>query len=265
MANGVNREHGPYRRPMGGSRTVVSSQTTSRWARATVARHACGTERSLLGATHGCSLARPAVSLSVLSNMSSALPTLAAQWASDAPAAKTGRGLTGPREARSERILHRRQFQRREKRGPSVGPTKHGKGSESMAIADGHGFPLAVHVASASPHETKLVEPTLEQPFLLEAPQRMIGDRAYDSDPLDQRIHQRYGVQLIAPHKFVRVAAATQDGRVLPRYPPRWKVEPLFAWLHNFRRTVSPWEYNPENFLPLLKLPCRRTPPTHCS
>ena len=83
-----------------------------------------------------------------------------------------------------------------------------------MAIADGHGFPLSVHVASASPQETKLVEPTLDQRFLAQAPKRMIGDRAYDSDPLDQRIHERYGVQLIAPHKFVRVAAATQDGHV---------------------------------------------------
>ena len=71
----------------------------------------------------------------------------------------------------------------------------------------------------------------------------MIGDRAYDSDPLDQRIHERYGVQLIAPHKFVRVATATQDGRVLRRYRRRWKVERLFAWLHNFRRTVIRWEY----------------------
>src|SRR5712664_4269671 len=100
MAHGVNREHEPYRRPVGGSRTVVSSQTTRRWARATVARHACGAKRSLLGSTHGCSLARPAVSLSVLSDLPSALPTLAPQWTAEAPAAKTGRGLTRPRDTR---------------------------------------------------------------------------------------------------------------------------------------------------------------------
>jgi transposase len=151
------------------------------------------------------------------SNLPSALPTLAAQRAAD---------------------THRRQLQRREKRGSSVGPTKRGKGSKIMAIADGHGFPLSVYVASASPRETKLVEPTLDQRFLVEAPKRMIGDRAYDSDPLDQRIHERYGVQLIAPHKFVRVAAATQDGRVLRRYRRRWKVERSFAWLHSYQKKV---------------------------
>jgi transposase len=125
-----------------------------------------------------------------------------------------------------------------------------------MAIADGHGLPLSVHVASASPHETKLVEATLDQRFLRETPQRMIGDRAYDSDPLDRRIQQRYGVQLIAPHKFVRVAPVTQDGRRLRRYRRRWKIERLFAWLHNVRRTVIRWEYYPENFLGMVQLAC---------
>ncbi len=177
MTNGVNREHGPYRRPVGGSRTVVSSQTTSRWPRATVARYACGAERSLLGSPHGCSLARSAVSLSVLSDLSSALPTMAAQRPANSLAAKAGRRFTRPGEARSERILHRRQLQRGEKRGSSVGPTKRGKGSKIMAIADGHGFPLSVYVASASPHETKLIEPTLDQRFLADLPERMIGDR----------------------------------------------------------------------------------------
>jgi transposase len=181
---------------------------------------------------------------------------MAAQRAANWLAAKTGRRFTRPGEARFERILHRRQLQRGEKRGSSVGPTKRGKGSKIMAIADGHGFPLSVYVASASPHETKLIEPTLDQRFLADLPERLIGDRAYDSDPLDQRILERYGVQLIAPHKFVRVAVATQDGRVLRRYRRRWKVERLFAWLHNFRRIVIRWEYYPENFLGMVQLAC---------
>jgi transposase len=256
MTNGVNREHGPHRRPVGRSRTIVPSEATGRWTREAVAGHTRGAERSLLGSTHGCSLARFAVSLSALSDLSSALPTVATQWVVDSPTAKTGRRLTRPRKARSERILHRRQFQRREKGGSGVGPTKRGKGSKIVAIADSHGLPFAVHVASASPHETKLVEPTLEHRFLKQTPERMIGDRAYDSDPLDQRIQERYGVQLIAPHKFVRVAPATQDGRRLRRYRRRWKIERLFAWLHNFRRTVIRWEYYPENFLGMVQLAC---------
>ena len=256
MANGVNREHGHYRRPVGGSRAVVPTEATGRWTREAVAGYACGFERRVLGVTHGRSLARSAASLSGLSNLSSTIPILAAQRTADRLAAKTGGGLTRSREARSERILHRRQLQLGEKGGSSVGPTKRGKGSKIMAIADRHGLPLAVHVASASPHETKLVEPTLDRRFLAETPECMIGDRAYDSDPLDQRIQERYRMQLIAPHKSVRVAPATQDGRCLRRYRRRWKIERLFAWLHNFRRTVIRWEYYPENFLGMVQLAC---------
>ena len=186
--------HGPHRRPVGVSRTAVPSQAAERWARPTVARHACGIERRVVGLTHGCSLARSASSLSALSNLSSTLPTVAALRAAHSFAANTGRRPTRPREARSERSLHRRQLQFGEKRGSGVGPTKRGKGSKIMAIADRHGLPVAVHVVSASPHETTLVEPTLQRRFLARNPERLIGDRAYDSDPLDQRVQQNISV-----------------------------------------------------------------------
>ena len=125
-----------------------------------------------------------------------------------------------------------------------------------MAIADRHGLPVACSVASASPHETKLVEATLQQRFTRAMPKRMIGDRAYDSDPLDQRLQQKYRLRLIAPHKFNRCRRRTQDGRQLRRYCRRWKIERLFAWLHNFRRLVSRWEYLEANFLGMLQLGC---------
>jgi hypothetical protein len=39
-----------------------------------------------------------------------------------------------------------------------VGKTKRGKGTKLMALADGSGLPISVHVTSASPHEVTLVE-----------------------------------------------------------------------------------------------------------
>ena len=183
-----------------------------------MARYASGSERRLLGFAHWRSLARSAASLSSLSDLSSPLPAVAALGTADQAAAETGRRFARPREAGFERIVHRRQLQFGEKGGSAVGPTRRGKGSKIMAISDGHGLPLAVHVASASPHETKLVEVTFEQRFLAETPERLIGDRAYDSDPLDARIRERFGVQLVAPHNSTRSRKATQDGRVLRRY-----------------------------------------------
>lgn len=84
----------------------------------------------------------------------------------------------------------------------------------------------------------------------------MIGDRAYDSERLDQQLRDRYGIELIAPHNVGRVNPPTQDGRPLRRYRRRWKIERFFAWLHNSRRLVTRWEYYAENFLTMIHLAC---------
>ena len=70
-----------------------------------------------------------------------------------------------------------------------------------MAISDGHGLPLAVHVASASPHEVTLVDATLAASFLDALPSRLIGDCGYDSDRLDAHLRETYGIELIAKHR----------------------------------------------------------------
>lgn len=136
-----------------------------------------------------------------------------------------------------------------------MGPTKRGKGSKVMAIAERSGFPVAINMASASPAEVRLVEPTLDQCFTQTKPNRLIGDKAYDSDPLDEQLLKR-NVDLIAPHKVNRRKPTTQDGRVLRRYCRRWKVERLFAWLHQFRRLVIRYEYHAVNYFGLLQLAC---------
>jgi len=43
----------------------------------------------------------------------------------------------------------------------------------------------------ASPHEVTLVETTLEARFTEDPPKRLIGDRAYDSDLLDERLKNK--------------------------------------------------------------------------
>ncbi|MGH7928590.1 MAG: IS5 family transposase [Candidatus Binatia bacterium] len=148
------------------------------------------------------------------------------------------------------------------KRGaPASGPTKRGKGttgdvtSPIMAITDAGGLPVAVHVARASPHETTLVETTLEAAFASQTPVRLIGDRAYDSDPLDERLRER-GIEMIAPHRKNRTRPKTQDGRKLRRYRRRWKVERLFAWLQNFRRIQTRHECYAINYLGMVQLGC---------
>ena len=124
-----------------------------------------------------------------------------------------------------------------------------------MAIADRSGFPVALHVDSATPHEVTLVNRTIEGRFMVRLPERIIGDKAYDSDPLDAEM-AAIGIKMIAPHKANRKKPQTQDGRALRRYRRRWKVERLFAWLQNFRRIVVRWEYHLHNFRGMVQLGC---------
>ncbi len=124
-----------------------------------------------------------------------------------------------------------------------------------MAVADRFGLPLGVHTCSASPHEVKLARETVCERFTDERPEKMIGDKAYDSDPLDAEL-AKLDIELIAPHKANRKKAQTQDGRKLRRYKRRWKIERLFAWLGNFRRIVVRYEYHSDNYLGFVHLAC---------
>jgi len=125
-----------------------------------------------------------------------------------------------------------------------------------MAVADASSLPVAAHVESASPHEVKLVEATIETSFIIHAPERLIGDKAYDSDGLDRQLKEDRGIEMIAPHRGKRKKPRTHDGRKLRRYKRGWKIEHLFAWLLNFRRIVVRYEYHAENFLGMVQLGC---------
>ena len=136
-----------------------------------------------------------------------------------------------------------------------MGKTKRGKSTKLIAIADVSGIPLAVHAASASLHEVTLVSETLAASFVGEKPERLLGDRVYDSDPLDAALEEE-GIEMIAPHRRSRRRPKTQDGRKLSRYKRRWKVERLFAWPGNFRRLVVRYERRTENFSGFVRLGC---------
>src|SRR5262249_12421687 len=71
--------------------------------------------------------------------------------------------------------------------GAEVGTTKRGKGMKIMAIVDRHGLPLSVSTHAELCFDFYMIEAK---------PENLIGDRAYDSDPLDKEL-RRDGVEMI--------------------------------------------------------------------
>lgn len=143
--------------------------------------------------------------------------------------------------------------------GASVGLTRKGKGSKVQLIVDGQGIPLGLSVDAASVGETAMVQPTLAFCAELDAhiaPEHLIGDKAYDSDPLDATLAE-LGIEMIAPHrKNRRPDRLTQDGRPLRRYRRRWIVERTIAWLGYHRRLLTRWEKQPAIFTAFATLGC---------
>ncbi len=200
-------------------------------------------------------MAGTAREISAVPDLPSPLPAVGAGGQTGAHLACSSGGVASSRKTATGGGFHRRLLHGGKKGGLAVGPTKRGKGTKIIAIADDHSLPLAVSIESASPHESQLVEGVLGHSFLDTLPPRLIGDKAYDSDRLDRDLAERYGIEMIAPHRGER-RTPTQDGRPLRRYRRRWRVERLFAWLHHFRRLVIRWEYHVENFFGMVRLGC---------
>lgn len=131
-----------------------------------------------------------------------------------------------------------------------------------MVLVDGTGLPLGIHLSAANINEVQLAEATLATVAVPRAgpgrprqnPERIIADRGYDSRPLWGRFKRR-GIQLIVPHLRTRTNIF-QDGRCLRRYLRRWIIERTNAWLHNFRRLVTRYDYLLEHYRAFVHIAC---------
>ncbi len=236
-------EHGSHRRAVGDTgATDPNAISKRRRAGQGLARSSRCPQRHPLDTAHRRSLEGPSRTLPTLPDLP---PSLSEVDRGRSSGQRTRRvGLRPPR-ARADRplgVLHRRHVRAGQKRGECVGKTKRGKGTKIMAFSDGSSSPLALHAESASPHEVTLVKATLASSFLKEKPKRLVGDKAYDSDPLDETLLEQ-GIEMIAPHRKNRKKKKTQDRRELRRYKRRsysWTVPINGRWKVGAQSTPHP-------------------------
>lgn len=163
---------------------------------------------------------------------------LAAGWRLE-PTARTAAGEAA--RGQPDRLVTsgRRQLQcegrvRRTKTGRN--PTDRGKaGSKHHVITDATGIPLATTLTGANAHDITQLLPLVEAIPPIggkpgrprHRPQRVQGDRGYDSQPHRDELRRRGIASNLARRN-------TEHGSGLGKY--RWVVERTIAWLHQFRR-----------------------------
>src|SRR3974377_102455 len=119
--------------------------------------------------------------------------------------------------------------------GAEIGPTKRGKGMKIMAIVDSHGLPLSVSTHAANHHEVRLVQLCFDFYMIEAKPETLIGDRAYDSDPLDGDL-RKDGIKMVAPHRSNRRTVLRRlDSMAAPHSCPLRVLSEELPWLRGTR------------------------------
>jgi len=190
------------RRPMGADPSLASESPQIATWRAATGEPSQSSRRHSLDFAEWRSLARPARGISFTSNLLATTSRLGKAGRLAHHLTRIPGRTKRARAIELERIVSRWQFRPSEKRGSKVGKTKRGKGTKWMVVVDGEGVPLGKQLYSASPNEVRLAEETLAAVRVRrrtragrprEKAQRVIADRAYDGDPLRERLaaHRR--------------------------------------------------------------------------
>ena len=153
---------------------------------------------------------------------------------------------------RRQRVLESRDGW--QKTGPN--PTDRSKcGSKHHIITDANGIPLAVVLTGANTHDVTQLIPLVDgiRPVRgkrgrpRQRPERVQGDRGYDSQPHRQLLRKRHIEPVLAKRN-------TEHGSGLGVY--RWVVERTLSWLHQFRRLRTRYDRRPDIHEAFMSMGC---------
>ena len=144
--------------------------------------------------------------------------------------------------------------------GAQVGPNptdRRKAGSKHHLITDANGIPLAAILTGANRHDVTQLLPLVDAipPIAGKVgrprcrPDRVQGDRGYDSEPHRRQLRAR-GIEPVLARR------RTPHGSGLGT--TRWVVERTLSWLHQFRRLRVRWERRADIHEAFLTLACIR-------
>jgi len=145
--------------------------------------------------------------------------------------------------------------------GDEIGPnpTDRGKnGTKRSILTDGGGGPLAVVIAPANVHDTRLLEQTIEAIVVErpepteEQPQHLCLDKAYDNPTGEMAVNEHGYIGHI--RRIGEEKSGTKTKR--KHKPRRWVVERTLAWLSKCRGILVRYEKKARNYLALIQFAC---------
>ena len=131
---------------------------------------------------------------------------------------------------------------KRAEKKQAVGRSRGGRNTKIHALADAKGRLIAILLTGGEAHDCPHAERLIRR---VKPPERLLGDKAYDSADLREELDQR-GTKPIIPNRCNRKQPFTFNKRL---YKLRWRIENAFNRLKDFRRIATRYDKLAQNYL----------------
>ena len=123
-----------------------------------------------------------------------------------------------------------------------MGRSRGGRNTKIHALADAKGRLIAILLTGGEAHDCPVAERLIRR---VERAERMLGDKAYDSNELREKLAE-YGTKSVIPNRSNRKLLFTFNRRL---YRLRWRIEAAFNRLKDFRRIATRYDKLARNYL----------------
>jgi len=124
----------------------------------------------------------------------------------------------------------------------AVGRSRGGRNTKIHALADAKGRLIAILLTGGEAHDCPVAERLIRK---AKQSRHMLGDKAYDSAELRDRLHER-GTKPVILNRSNRKKSYCFNKRL---YKLRWRIENAFSRLKDFRRIATRYDRLARNYL----------------
>lgn len=124
----------------------------------------------------------------------------------------------------------------------AVGRSRGGRNTKIHALADAKGRLIAILLTGGEAHDCPVAERLINR---VEPAERLLGDKAYDSNELREELDER-GTKPVIPYRSHTTRRFSFSKQL---YKLRWRIETAFNRLKDFRRIATRYDKLARNYL----------------